>query len=109
MYAPVSFNSSFSTAERAGIETGAAGFGFPIQQAPVQGIAVFRANLAQNFNPAPLPAPAPATRTFVITSRLLPNDSELVRYEASRYGVTPEIYLYWGGMAVGILWAYFHP
>ena len=104
VFAPVSYTGAFTTQEQAQLQAASQYFGFPVEQAPGVGLYVLRLSLTQNFNPAPVTQP-PATRPYLITTKYLPNDAALVTFEASRFGLDPNAYQWYGGYVVMAFYA----
>ncbi len=105
VFAPVGITTGFSDADAASLQSAGQYFGIPVDRLPLTVVYLLSLQLQQNFNPAPGTAPPAGPRPFLITTNYLPNDAALVRFQASRFGLSGEDYHWYAGrLAIGV-WA----
>jgi hypothetical protein len=103
VFAPITINAAYTANEQTVLQGAAQYFGIPLERLPGIGVSFMRGLLALNPHPSPAPLPSNEPRPVIIPTKYLPNDAALVGYEASLFSLTPQQYLWFGGVVMAYI------
>ena len=109
VFTPVAITTAFTNADAALMQSASQYFNIPFDKLPAAFIYYLHVGLATNFNPAHVGPPPPGARPVIITTNWLPNTAALVRFDASRYGLSGEDYHWFAGRLAAALYLLWSP